>query len=153
MGALQDLIISTKHAKFDDFPWVEMFPGMELKICQARPDENFLVNKFRAQPFAKSGLHKHMAPLFGITLYGAWSHHPTDFAYKPDSFITEPVDELHRFHNGPDLTEVIYIMFGGAKDYDEEGREEIGSYTCGDMVTRYLERCEELGLARPNILR
>ena len=153
MKHLEHLLITTLHKKFDDHPWVSVYKGSgtESRLLHARPEQKMTVVQFRACPGARTGLHRHLGPVLGITTKGAWSHHPEEFPYQADSYVCEPT-ELHRFHNGPDLTEVFYINLGDTEWYDEEGREVIGRTNASIVVERYLQGCEEMGLPRPNVL-
>ena len=99
MNALEQLVVTTLHAKFEEFPWVSTIEGTEMRVVHARPAQKMHVVQFRAYPGARSGLHRHLGTVIGITTRGAWSHDPKDFLYKPDSYICEPT-ELHRFFNG-----------------------------------------------------
>jgi quercetin dioxygenase-like cupin family protein len=146
------LLITTLHRDLAQYPFVQMFPGMEMKVIQARPSEKIVVVQIRAQPYCRSTLHRHEGFTFGLTTKGAWSHNPERFPYEPDSYVCEPVNELHRFHNGPAVTEAFYLIQGDVVHYDEEGREEIRRSSAGSTLSRYLENCEDAGLARPNVL-
>jgi 2,4'-dihydroxyacetophenone dioxygenase len=122
--ALTDLAVNTLHAEFEDFPWVVSADRMEMRVVHARKREKMMVVQFRAYPGARSGLHRHLGPVLGLTTKGAWSHDPKAFLYKPNSYICEP-NELHRFYNGPDITEAFYITHGDTEWFDDEGREVI----------------------------
>lgn len=152
MNDLTKLLVSTLHAKFDDYPWITFTPGLEVRLVHARPSQNLTVVQLRAQPGARSGLHRHLAPTFGFTTKGAWSHDPHDFAYQPNSYVCEP-NELHRFHNGPAVSEAYYINTGDSEQFDDEGREVISRRNAAQYLQNYLQQCEEAGLPRPNILR
>jgi 2,4'-dihydroxyacetophenone dioxygenase len=153
MTNLKKLLVSTAHAQFDNYPWIEFLPGQELKVVQARLADNLTVIQFRAQPGVRSGLHRHMGFVFGVTTKGAWSHDPDDFAYHPNSYVCEPLGELHRFYNGPQVTEACYISIGDTEYFDDEGREVVGRSDPAKLVTEYLAKCEERRLPRPNVLR
>lgn len=152
MSFVNELVITTLHARFQDFPYISHAPGLEMKLVHAQPEQNVTVLQMRAQPFAKSGLHRHLAPTYGFTLQGAWSHDPRKFPYGSASYICEP-NELHRFHNGPEVSEVYYISTGDSEWFDDEGRELIRRGNAKTTLKTYLEKCEEAGLPRPNVLR
>lgn len=152
MNALEKLMVTTLHANFDQFPWVELYKGQEIKLVHARPEENLTVIQIRAQPGIIGGLHRHLGPTFGFTTRGAWGHDPVEFPYHPNSYVCEP-NELHRFHNGPNVSEAYYINTGIHEAYDPEGREVIRRTSAGDFLKTFLEKCEEQGKPRPNILR
>lgn len=151
MNAAGQLIITTLAANFDDFPWVELYKGIEIKLIHARPEENLSVVQIRAQPFTSGGWHRHAAHTFGFTTRGLWGHDPKEFHYAPNSYVCEP-NELHRFHNGPGVSEAYYINTGDNIRYDPEGREEVGRSNAADVLRIYLEKCEAAGLPRPNII-
>jgi quercetin dioxygenase-like cupin family protein len=146
------LKISTLHTRYADFPWVPAEPGMEVRVIQVRPSDSLISIQFRAQPGARTGLHRHQGLVFGITTKGAWGHDPAKFPYLPGSYVCEPIGELHRFHNGPDISEVYYISIGYQENIDEVTGEPISRSNPAASLERYLARCEELGFARPNVL-
>ena len=150
-ATIQKLIVTTLHADFDDFPFVEFYKGQEIKLVHARPEQNLSVVQIRAQPFIVGSLHRHMGPTFGFTTKGAWGHDLVEYPYHPNSYVCEP-NELHRFHNGPGVSEAYYINTGDHVTYDPEGREEIKRTTAAGFLKAYLEKCEEMRLPRPNVL-
>lgn len=152
MNNPMELHISTRHVLLDDYPWVEMSPGLDTRVLQARPAEQMIMMQTRAHPGAVSALHRHLGPVFGLTQQGAWGHHPSDFPFKPGSYICEPLNELHRFHNGPDISEIFFVYHGDVEIMDERGREVLGRSNAATALARYLQQCEQLGLPRPNVL-
>ena len=153
MNHLDKLLISTLHVQFDDYPWVLASPGMEMRLVHARPADKLTVIQLRSQPGARTGLHRHLGLVIGLTTKGAWSRDPKNFCYLPNSYVCEPLGELHRFHNGPQVTEAYYISQGNAEYFDDEGREIIERTDTAQFVEYYLSKCEELGQPRPNTLR
>jgi hypothetical protein len=158
MANLPSFIVSTLHAEFEDFPWVaskvadDDTPHVDLRVIQVREESDLVVVQLRAQPGWKSELHKHYGMTFGITHRGAWSHDPNSFSYRASSFVSEPVGELHRFRNGPEVTEVTYIIFGHQDLYDEAGQAVTGRVDPPALLEGYYTGCEEQNLARPNVL-
>ncbi len=152
MANIKELLVSTLYANFDDHPWAEINKGQEIKVVQLRPSENLIVLQLRAQPFVVGGLHKHVGFTFGFTTKGAWSHNPKEFPYLPNSFVCEPIDEFHRYCNGPGITETYFINIGEQLYYDDEGREIIRRSTAQSLHDKYMAKCEELGLPRPNVM-
>jgi len=151
-AAAQRLIINTLSANFDDVPWVELYKGQEIKLIHARVEENLSVVQIRAQPFTSGSWHRHLSPTFGFTTKGLWGHDPNEFHYAPNSYVCEP-NELHKFHNGPGVSEAYYINTGDNVRYDAEGKEEVGRSGAKEFLKLYMEKCEAMGLPRPNILR
>lgn len=151
MNTAETLLISTLHARFEDYPFINFAPGIEIKLVHARPSQELTVIQMRVQPFAKTGLHRHMAPQYGLTTVGAWGHDPHEFPYGPNSYICEPIGEIHRFHNGPELSEAYFIRTGETESFDDE-RRSTGRQNAAGFLKMYLERCEAAGLQRPNIL-
>lgn len=152
MTNLKDLIVSTLHSSFDDHPWVEFNKGQEIKVVHVRPSENLIAMQLRAQPFVIGTPHKHVGFTFGFTTRGAWSHNPKTFPYKPNSYVCEPINELHRYCNGPEISETYFINIGEQQYYDDEGREVIRRSTPETLLAKYFQKCEEAGLPRPNVL-
>lgn len=144
--------LRTLHIHADDLPFVDYMPGLELRYLQARPEENISVVELRAAPGAMTGLHRHAAPVFGITTRGQWGH-DTSYEYRPGSYIFETPGVVHRFMNGPEITQAYFISTGAYEPIDAETLEVVGATTMQDGVTAYFEACEAAGHPRPNILR
>ncbi len=153
MTSLNKLLVSTLHADFDDYPWIQADPGMEIKLVHARLQDNLTVIQFRAQPGARTGLHRHTGLVVGLTTKGAWSHDPHNFPYLPNSYVCEPLGELHRFHNGPEISEAYYLSLGDAEYFDDTGRELLYRTNVPQFVEFYMNKCEEIGKPRPNVFR
>ena len=144
--------ISTKHVLLEDYPWIVMTPGIESRVVQARPAEEMIVIQTRAHPGATSALHRHLGPVFGLTQQGAWGHHPTVFPFRPGSYICEPLNELHRFHNGPGISEMFFVYHGDVEIMDDSGCDVLARSNAATALAHYLQQCESLGLPRPNVL-
>lgn len=153
MNLADPLCINTYHADTRDYPWVTMADGVENRLLQARIDENILVLMVRAHPGASSVLHRHLGPVFGLTLKGAWGHRPEQFPFLPGHYICEPVNEVHRFHNGPGVSEIFFVYHGDVEVLDESGTEVLARGNAATSLQHYLQQCEEQGFARPNVLK
>lgn len=151
MSSSSDTLARTLHLAPDDLPWVPVGPGTELRIFHARPDEGFVATHFRAAPNAEQGLHRHLAPVFGYTIAGAWGH-DRKYEYRPGTYVFETPGVVHQFLNGPGESEVFFINHGDLEFIDPSGKEVVRTFTLKDMVATYLSGCEELGKPRPNIL-
>ena len=144
-------IFDTLHISPDEehLPWIETSPGIEIRLLHARPDENLIATQFRAHPHAETGLHRHDGPVFGVTLSGAWGH-DRRYIYHRGTYIYETPGVVHRFLNGPDISEVYFISQCNIEFLD--GKKIIARVTAADMLREYLEGCERAGVPRPNIL-
>jgi quercetin dioxygenase-like cupin family protein len=153
MNGFSDVIAAqqTLVVQGDDIPWVKG-PGWERRILQARVKDNMLVTQDRFHPGFHFGLHRHLAPVLGYTLKGAWSHEATNFPYVAGSYIYEQVNNLHRFYNGPEVSEVIYVQFGDVEVMESDGKTVASRSSVASDLAAYFQRCEEQGIARPNIL-
>jgi len=154
MNSLHNFLISTQHADLEDFPWIPMgAKGMEVRMLQVRPEDKLMVTHFRAAPGTRSTPHLHHGPTLGFTTKGAWGHHPTDFQYRPNSYISEPLREMHQFFNGPDTSEVYFVTLGDIEYFDDDAREVIMRIDPEMRLAQYYQKCEELGFKRPNVMR
>ena len=125
MHSIADLLVNTYHVDIEDIPWTQTRPGMEVRRIYSDPERGISVLQMRAQPWVTTPPHRHEGMVLGITTRGAWSHDPKEYVYKPGSFIAEP-NEVHRFFNGPEISEVFFISGPGATiDYDEAGNEVV----------------------------
>ena len=147
--AIQE-VIKTLHLNADDVPYV----GREesrYRLLHARPSENLVVTQLWGQPGFRSGLHRHLAPVYGITTVGTWGH-DTTYEYRPGSYIFETPGAPHRFYNGPDETNIYFVSTGILEWLDPETGEVTGMNSITDQVKEYFAACEAAGLPRPNIL-
>jgi hypothetical protein len=144
-------VLKTLHIRVDEVPFVEVFPGVEHRVLQFRPENDLMVSELRAQPGASTSLHRHLAPVLGWTTQGAWGHDRT-YSYRPESYIFETPGVLHQFLNGPELTRALYVTLGESELVDPESGEVTYRATLPDQFTGYLEACEAAGLPRPNVL-
>ena len=152
MNTVNEILARTLHIGFDEVPWVQNRPGVKNRVLHARPAENLVVTQSLYDPGASVALHRHLAPVFAITQRGAWSHTRTDLPYRPGVYVYEAVNVLHQFHNGPETTETLFINTGAVEFVDPATREVIQRETPATVLERYLQRCEEAGLPRPNVL-
>lgn len=143
--------LKTMHIACDDVPFVTMEGGLEYRLLQARPADNLTVTQLRAEPGAASRWHRHMAPVFGYTTKGVWGH-DRSFEYRPGTYIYETPGVLHRFMNGDEVTEALFISLGDMQYIDPSTQEIVSSVSTDAMVESYLTACEESGLRRPNVL-
>ncbi len=141
----------TLHISAEDVPYIENTPGLASRVLHARKDEPLLVTELCAQPGAMSGLHRHVTPVLGWTIEGAWGHN-REYLYRPGTYIYETPGVIHRFMNGPAVSRVIYIQSGDVENIDPETREVISVNRIPDRIDRYFEACEAAGLPRPNVL-
>jgi quercetin dioxygenase-like cupin family protein len=148
---MKDAIARTLHVATDDLPWVQAGPGFEMRVIHARLEEGWVVTQIRAQPGVAHGWHRHDAPVFGYTTAGAWGHDES-YEYRPGTYIFETPGVVHRFFNGPEVTEAIFLSYADAEFLDLETNEVTGRVTRADMLESYLRGCDDLGVPRPNIL-
>lgn len=144
--------LRTLHISCDEIPYVELELGLEYRLLHARPEEGLIATQVRAQPGAISGLHRHLAPVFGYTTAGAWGH-DGDHAYVPGTYVYETPGVLHRFVNGPQVSEALFISLGGLEFVDPGTGEVQSALTPRSMIETYMAGCETTGAPRPKILR
>lgn len=141
----------TLHLATEDLPWAPLAEGMETRIIHARLEEGYLATQVRAHPGVVSQLHRHGTPVIGYTTKGAWGH-DRRFEYRPGTYIFETPGVLHRFLNGPNVSEVFFNSHGDIEMVDPETKEVVSTLTPADRVAAYFSMCEELDLPRPNVL-
>ena len=141
----------TLHLHSDSIPWVDFGGGTSVRILHARPSENFIVTQINADPGSESQLHRHLGPVFGWTVEGRWGHDRT-YEYRPGTYIFETPGVLHKFLGGDQPINAVFMSFGILEFVDEDTQEVIQSLGPEAVVQHYMQKCEELGLGRPNIL-
>ncbi|MDE8654528.1 cupin domain-containing protein [Novosphingobium album (ex Liu et al. 2023)] len=147
-----EAILWTTHVDCADIPWITVAPGLEQRVLQARPDENLIVTQSRYQPHFTHGLHRHLGPIHGYTIAGAWGHEDGRYPYRPGVYLYEPAGVVHRFFNGPAVSQAMFVTFGDIELLDPATRAVIRRDDAAGQARRYLEGCEAAGVARPPIL-
>lgn len=140
------------HLQEAEVPWVSARPGIEQRILHARPAMNFIVTQSRYQPGASAGRHRHAGQVFAMTKKGAWSHDPDNFPYVAGTYVYEPANVIHRFYNGPQESEAMFVLQGDVEFFEDDSDTVKHREGVDALVKRYYERCEAGGLPRPNIL-
>lgn len=135
----------TLHIHSHELPFVEAGFGTSHRILMARPVEGLFAIHLRAEPFAKSGLHKHHNHVMGYTIAGAWGHDDQGL-YRPGTFIYETPGVIHQFVNGPEVSEAIFIGDPALDFVDPETLEVISSYNGRQMLDGYIAKCNDLGI-------
>ena len=154
MTSIKDVTAATLHVATDDLPWGTTAPGFETRMIHCNLEEGFSVNQIRVQPGVEQGWHRHEAPIFAYTTAGAWGHN-RKYEYRPGTYVFETPGVVHRFLNGPEVTEAFFISTGhaDAQFLDMTSGDVIRTVTQADLLEFYLHACEELGIPRPNVLR
>lgn len=141
------------HVHKESLPWVRKDRDIgAFRVLQARPAENFMVFERTYDPNCVSPLHRHIGHAFAFTYAGAWGHRHGEYVYLPGTYVYEPLDVVHRFHNSNQVTHCMFVVMGGVEYFDPEGKEVIGRATVENALESYLQGCEQAGLPRPNVL-
>ena len=149
--SVKEMLDKTLHISTADVPWVTIGEGIRLRLLHARPEEDFIVQHIEAMPFAKTPLHRHTGPVFGFTLKGAWGHDES-YGYEPGTYIYETPGVVHRFLNGPGVTEAVFVVHGPVEHVDPVSGEVVSRATAGSFVEAYLALCAKEGHPRPTLL-
>lgn len=147
-----DAIVETLHVHSDDLPWVSLQEGMELRLLHVSVEDNFVVQHVRAQPGVRTELHRHSDPVFGFTLKGAWGHDES-YSYVPGTYIYEMPGVVHRFLNGPEVSEAVFVVHGTIDILDAQGEVTRSSIPASALLDAYLDLCAKEGHPAPRLLR
>jgi 2,4'-dihydroxyacetophenone dioxygenase len=126
----------TLHIDAASQPYVEMEPGLEYRLLHVRASDQLVVTQIRAQPFAVSKLHRHLAPVFGLTQSGVWGH-DDQYLYRPGTYVYETPGVLHRFMNGPQVTEATFISLGDMEYVDAASMSVTGVASPDALVAAF----------------
>ena len=143
-------LLKTLHVHSEDLPFIEFLPGYESRILHVRPSDKLVVTQVRAQPGSMSALHRHPSPVYGWTLDGSWGH-DHEYKYRPGTYIFETPSVIHRFVNGPSVTEAVFVSTGDLEFIDPETREVINVARPQELLDIYVAASEELGY-KPKVL-
>jgi 2,4'-dihydroxyacetophenone dioxygenase len=136
----------TLHIHSGELPFVDTGYGTETRLILARPKDRLYALQYRAQPGARSPLHKHQNAILGYTLKGRWGH-DEQYLYRPGTFIFETPGVVHQFMNGPEVSEALFIGDMILDFVDPETLEVTGGLDGPAMLDGYIKKCKEKGLS------
>jgi 2,4'-dihydroxyacetophenone dioxygenase len=127
--------------------WMPLGEGEWMRPLVLNPVQGSWASLFKVLGARVLGRHRHLSPVTGWTVSGAWGYLERDWIARAGSFIFEPAGDTHTLFVDKDAGHMIavYHMYGPSLSIDERG--EVTDYT--DVTKRteqYLKHCESVGL-------
>ena len=117
-----------RHVGEDELPWIEVSPGIWLKVLRVNLADGVWVIRNRFAPGIRLQTHRHTGPVDGFTVSGRWHYLEYDFYSTAGSYIREPAGSVHTLDVPADndgLTEVLFVMNGSNLDLAPDGSVEM----------------------------
>ncbi len=99
------------HLNANDLPWVEQYPGIEMKILRVSDDTGTWIIMNRFAPGTQLPKHRHSGGVVAYTLQGRWRYLEYDFVATAGSVIREPANSSHTLSVPADAGEPAVIFF------------------------------------------
>jgi len=115
---------ATSVVEDDAIPWVDLGPGVEMKLLRiGESDQTYtMINRFA--PGFEAPKHLHLGDVHAYTIQGRWHYHEYDWYSTAGDYVYEPPDTIHTLHVPEDNTEptiVLFIVNRGMDLYDGDG--------------------------------
>jgi len=132
----------------EDHPaWMPLGQDEWMRPLVLNPVQGSWVSLFKVMRARVLGRHRHLSPVTGWTISGAWGYRERDWIARAGSFIFEPAGDTHTLFvdEAAGHMVAVYHMYGPSLSIDERG--EVTDYT--DVTKRteqYLKHCKSVGL-------
>ena len=138
----------------DALPWIEVWPGIELKVLRVVESQGIWVVRNRFAPGTSIETHRHTGEVHAFTISGSWCYAEYGIDYPAGTYLHEPASSIHTLTvpaSHDEAADVIFVMQGANLVLGESGdviRVDDGPTT----LAFYRMMCESLGLPPPPVL-
>lgn len=135
-------------------PWVEVWPGIQLKVLRVVERQGLWVVRNRFAPGTSIETHRHTGDVHAFTISGCWRYAEYGVDYPAGTYVYEPANSVHTLtvpESGADGADVIFVMRGANLVLGASGevtRVDDGPTT----LAFYRMMCGSLGLPDPPVL-
>lgn len=92
-------------------PWVELSPGVEVRMLGTFNDDAGYVALFRFAPGTRLPTHHHLGRVHAYTLQGTWRYLEYDWAAQAGSYAQERPGHVHTLEVPADAAEPAVVLF------------------------------------------
>lgn len=148
------LVSDVGFARDEDLPWIEVWPGIELKVLRVVEREGLWVVRNRFAPGTTIETHRHTGDVHAFTISGSWRYAEYGVDYTAGTYLYEPAHSLHTLTVPGDAAspaDVLFVMRGANLVLGPNGevvRVDDGPTT----LAFYRMMCESRGLPMPPVL-
>jgi 2,4'-dihydroxyacetophenone dioxygenase len=141
-------------ARDEELPWVEVWPGIQLKVLRVVESERIWVVRNRFAPGTSIEKHRHTGDVHGFTVSGSWRYAEYGIDYPAGTYIYEPAGSVHTLTvpaSEKEAADVVFVMRGENLVLGDDG--EVTRVDDGPTTLAYYRMvCESLGLPPPPVL-
>ena len=124
-----------------DVPWVPNGQGLAFKPLHYSPGSGWWANLVRVERGGHISRHRHLGPVQGYVLQGAWRYREHDWTAAAGSYVWEPAGDVHTLEVLGDETMITLFTVHGAIQYlDEDGRV-VQQDDARSRAELYVEHC------------
>lgn len=142
------------HRGEDELPFVELEPGLELKVLQVDIPNGLWVIRNRFAPGVKVQKHKHTGQVFAFTNSGSWKYEEYPEVNTAGSYLFEPAGSVHTLivpETNTEVTDVWFAIYGANLNLAEDG--SVDMVIDAQLVLEfYLALCQAQGIENPPVI-
>jgi 2,4'-dihydroxyacetophenone dioxygenase len=130
----------------DDVPWVPNGQGLSFKPLHYSAAGGWWVNLIRVEGGGHISRHRHLGPVQGYVLQGAWRYLEHDWTAKAGSYVWEPAGDVHTLSVLGDETMITLFTVHGAIQYLDDDGNVVQQDDARSRAELYVEHCRRLGI-------
>jgi quercetin dioxygenase-like cupin family protein len=118
-------------------PWVEVGPGVSLKLLHGRVDADTRALLLRLEPGTVMGRHRHQGEVHALNLLGQRQLLDTGEVVGPGGYVYEPAGNVDSWRAVGDEPVVIFVTVRGAIETLDERDQVTGRDSTGSLAETY----------------
>jgi 2,4'-dihydroxyacetophenone dioxygenase len=130
----------------EDLPWVPNGQGLAFKPLHYSPGAGWWVNLIRVERGGQISRHRHLGPVQGYVLQGAWRYLERDWKAQAGSYVWEPAGDVHTLEVLGDETMITLFIVHGAIQYVDQNDNVIQQDDAHSRAQLYVEHCRRHGI-------
>jgi 2,4'-dihydroxyacetophenone dioxygenase len=138
---LPDLHIAEEH-----LPWVPNGQGLAFKPLHYSPAAGWWVNLIRVERGGRISRHRHLGPVQGYVLQGAWRYLERDWTAQAGSYVWEPAGDVHTLEVLGNETMITLFTVHGAIQYVDDEDRVIQQDDSHSRAQLYVDHCRRHGI-------
>jgi 2,4'-dihydroxyacetophenone dioxygenase len=129
-----------------DVPWVPNGQGLSFKPLHYAPAAGWWVNLVRVEGGGHISRHRHLGPVQGYVLQGAWRYLEHDWEAHAGSYVWEPAGDVHTLEVIGDETMITLFVVHGAIQYVDGQDNLVQQDDARSRAELYVEYCRSNGI-------